>query len=468
MTRRTRTTTKPAARSRTPPSGAKPWKDFRGSHAPSAGRPPGHDGRAAFTRKAEAMSDGHRKLADDWREALARWDGVGADRFERIAQLVQHMGGAAVEKALAALDADIDKLRDALREDQWTYPWPASNETLMGWGNLQSHHRSMTTGAGRAAWLGRPFVLDSVVTDDATGHIADVFTADGSPQCIGRYLSIRTTADQDLTVPPKYVPYGIPRRHGGILESGWPTDAARQFVDWRSQTLAKAAALFAVFDTLARSGFSFIRWDNCTYGYGKRPAGDPASSAPRELSEEQDSASQLALLVECALIGRPLGLPQVVNLSSPAVPVAACDTLNTVVDGYCFEQFPTRTHGQPAFHWLVGEWLALWRKLLDAEKLVAIIPPPVAESANVEAVKRRNQFVAGLAMMIREPGDPLWVLPRLWNGWTRESLPEWESWPRLAGAPRGTYVKRTAGLFSREFENMTIDVNLYEQVAAAA
>jgi hypothetical protein len=179
----------------------------------------------------------------------------------------------------------------------------------------------------------------------------------------------------------------------------------------------------------AKKDADFLVLDNLTMEYFT-PAG--------QVAEEWDAA-QFALLEEIRRLSLAAGVRFVPNVASR--PEKTWRKLIPLVDGLLYEM-PVHPNVQKAPDVLEAE-LAGYRAVLDAGRFVGLVPSP-----------KEVGLVAATAMLIREPGDALFITPR-------DSVPTeaaWMTWPGVWGKPQARYT-RNGSVFSRDFEHARLEID---------
>jgi hypothetical protein len=72
----------------------------------------------------------------------------------------------------------------------------------------------------------------------------------------------------------------------------------------------------------------------------------------------------------------------------------------------------------------------------------------------MERVLNERRFMAGMAMLLRERGQPIFVHADYWH-----SMPNWIDWPAKYGRPRGDRVRTGPTILQRHFEKGTLVVD---------
>jgi hypothetical protein len=105
----------------------------------------------------------------------------------------------------------------------------------------------------------------------------------------------------------------------------------------------------------------------------------------------------------------------------------------------------------------VAREIEVYRRWLDSGELVLLVP-----NVNPEPLIRVEQerIVAGLVMMLREPGDSIFVARTFW-----QETPDWVDWPERCGAALGEYALiGEPPVLTREFEHARISVDMAASV----
>jgi hypothetical protein len=280
-----------------------------------------------------------------------------------------------------------------------------------------------------------PAVIWSVYSDPRTdglwGHrnLTRVLANEPVKPVAGRYFSALSVREQTRLQPPETAPLALVR--DDRLAQTFGNEAGRRLIDIRKPEVRQRLAEHFV--AAARADADFLALDNFTAEY---------FTPPGLVAAEWDAA-QYALLDEIHRAARAAGVRVVPNFASRPEKVWA--RLIPLVDGIVYEM-PIHRNVQKMPDVLEGE-LAAYRAALDAGLLVGLIPDA-----------RQVGLVAASAMLIREPGDALFVSHR-------EYAPrpaEWMTWPETWGAARGKYV-REGSRFSRDFERARLEIDYSTQ-----
>lgn len=242
---------------------------------------------------------------------------------------------------------------------------------------------------------------------------------------VGRYFSACSVRERTRFHPPETAPYELLR--DDLLPNTWGGEAGRRLVDLRKP--AARAKLVRHFIETARAEGDFLALDNFTVEY----------FTPAGLQAAEWDAAQYALLAELRAAADAARVRIVINASTR--PEKTWAKLIEKVDGLLFEM-PVHPNVQKRPEILVAE-LAAYRAALDRGVFVGLIPDPKAVG-----------LVAAAAMLIREPGDPLFVSPR-------DSVPTaaaWMHWPAAWGPAEGRY-ERDGSRFTRTFARARLEID---------
>ncbi len=132
--------------------------------------------------------------------------------------------------------------------------------------------------------------------------------------------------------------------------------------------------------------------------------------------------------------------------------------LSNAVDGMSFEM-PFHRHARENRK-RTRSLIAVYRKWLSAGKLVVFIPlahaiKTVPEVDRESETIREMRLLAGFAMLIRNPGDRLFVASPFWR-----PEPDWAHWPESFGSPREEWYFEADHVLVRRFENYTLKVDV--------
>ncbi len=123
--------------------------------------------------------------------------------------------------------------------------------------------------------------------------------------------------------------------------------------------------------------------------------------------------------------------------------------LTPVVDGVCFETpFHPRARGNPD---KTQRQINAYRTWLAAGKIVVWIAIDKTETPDKYAETR---MMAGFAMMVRQPGDSLFLSWAFWR-----PAQDWFLWPEQMGKPLDDYVFVSDRKLLRRFEHGTMTVD---------
>ena len=121
--------------------------------------------------------------------------------------------------------------------------------------------------------------------------------------------------------------------------------------------------------------------------------------------------------------------------------------LSDAVDGMAFEMpFHSTARGNQE---RTQRLIEVYRAWLRDGKIVVLIPLAPPENRHLEA-----RLMAGFAMMVREPGDQLYVS---WPFY--QVAPDWTFWPRQFGKSLGAYEFEDNGVLVRRFAHGEIHVD---------
>ncbi len=150
-----------------------------------------------------------------------------------------------------------------------------------------------------------------------------------------------------------------------------------------------------------------------------------------------------------------------IAVASWAMSDADVDLLTSVVDGMAFEmpfhafarQSPDRIERQ----------IEVYRRWLDRGKIVVMIP--VTSSDEEQAANDLEvRFVAAFAMVVRRPGDRLFVA---WPFW--KANPDWNQWPADFGPPLADYqLDRKSLELTRSFSKGLLRVDVATKIVTTS
>lgn len=390
---------------------------------------------------------------------------MGASLQQRLAAAAAEAGllerdlGAALDDAtalrskLATREARIAELE--ARGSRPRRALPNSDQRLHCWGNLFPRHVDAARAAGKLELVDAPFVMDAGCYAGESPGVVEDFKQFLRPRAhwelnnaVGRYIAWTSTKNERPTWPPKWFDALLLERQAAVLNSLWGLQPERWNFTVRTRAVADRLAEWLVGTTLALSEtHTCIRIDNGTLDYWV--------VAPPELTPEQHIAAQ-ALLLECVgTLAHAAGLSVIVNNAYASEPSATYAKYAAWVDGWVREKWLQAGFRKPEHQNTLETYMAGDRRTLDAGKLLMLIPDatfgPTATAAD-------NELAAGYAMLIREPGDKLFVGGLSYPGYLEEWPYAWAFWPRDLGPATDKYV-RTGNVFTRRFERGVLSVD---------
>jgi hypothetical protein len=148
-----------------------------------------------------------------------------------------------------------------------------------------------------------------------------------------------------------------------------------------------------------------------------------------------------------------------IAVASWAMSAHDVDLLSGSVDGMSFEMpFHKNARGnQDRTRWQTY----VYRKWLGLGKCVVLI----ALDSSLKTQEEKDdeaQLIAALAMMVRNPGDRLFVA---WPFFRH--TPDWADWPVRFGSPTGECEYKEGGVLARNFSNGRLEVNVNTREVAA-
>lgn len=252
---------------------------------------------------------------------------------------------------------------------------------------------------------------------------------------IGRYFSCCTVRATPQLWPLETLPLEAFYEH--LLASPWsPQEPNRRYIDIRLPEVRQLAARLLVSN--ARRD-DFLALDNFIFDFG----GNPEGTTKPEWSE-----ANYALLAEIYGEARRNAVPVVINASTR--PEETWSRVTRFCDGILFEMpFHPNVRKAPAE---LDRELAAYRAALDAGKFVGLIPLAGANQSTAQRTEQDRMVAAG-AMLIREPGDALFVSQTHY-----QPMPmDWMEWPAQLGRALGKY-RHEATVYSRDFERASLSV----------
>jgi hypothetical protein len=242
---------------------------------------------------------------------------------------------------------------------------------------------------------------------------------------IGRYYSALCVVSEFHFDPPETVP--MERVAGAILKPALKPGSKTYYVDIRQPETRRRMARHFVETTQGQA--DFLALDNFTFEYW----------APSQVDAEEWHQAQYALLEEVYRLAGEAKLPVVINAATR--PEKTWDRISRSCDGLIFEM-PIHPNLHEKGELLADE-LAAYRLVLDRGRFVGLIP-----------TSRQFGLVAAAVMLIREPGDPIFISPLDW----KPEPADWMEWPGQWGAPLGPY-RRDGTRLERDFQKVTLEVD---------
>ena len=140
-----------------------------------------------------------------------------------------------------------------------------------------------------------------------------------------------------------------------------------------------------------------------------------------------------------------------------AMPDGEAKLLSEAVDGMSFEM-PFHRHAR-GDRKRTRSLIAIYRTWLSAGRIVVFIPvvhalKTVPKEARESEQVREMRFLAGFAMLIRNPGDRLFVASPFWR-----PEPDWAHWPQSCGNPLEEWRFEADHVLVRRFENYTLKID---------
>ncbi|HEY3243852.1 MAG TPA: hypothetical protein VGM03_10925 [Phycisphaerae bacterium] len=312
-------------------------------------------------------------------------------------------------------------------------PWPASDTVLNYLQQLDQH--ALNYPVARAAVLGCiTTASDDRHADETCRKNRQRFRAQNPAAPIGTYISgggCRRRA-QMRSYPSETVEYELlpPESFTGEINDEVYTvnvadpQTAERFADAIVRAVTGRGCDFVYLDEIRHpsSGGTRIPWEKMTRFLGRVRSGLHAA-----------------------------GMKLVANVAvSPWVLAGhEADLLQEAVDGMCFEMCFEPQWCRTNRERFDAE-IAVYRQWLAAGKLVLLIP----NYSKDDAVLEDRRFAAGMAMVIRERGQPLFVHCDFWR-----SMPTWIDWPHKYAVPRGELARTGPTSLKRRFEKGTLVVD---------
>jgi len=258
---------------------------------------------------------------------------------------------------------------------------------------------------------------------------------------IGRRIAASTTRVAAATYPRGRIPRALVP-DDAILPDHWPGAPERPYIDIRRADVRARLVQYAVEDTQGKA--DFIALDSLLLQFG----GFPKGVAAREWYE-----ANYALIEEFGRATANAGLGIIINPTGR--PEATWSRAALHCDGFVLEMpVVRRVRCKPP---MVEAELATYRRVLDAGKFVGLVPN-VHGNPDDAARAAEVRLVAGAAMLVREPGDALFVAPMQ----RRPAPTDWMEWPGRFGQALGRY-RREGNVYTREFERVTLVVDFEQE-----
>lgn len=244
---------------------------------------------------------------------------------------------------------------------------------------------------------------------------------------LGCYFTAVTVRPQPLFEPAETVPYDLVK--DALLATGWDkNEPQRRYIDIRRPDVRQKMAEYFVRTAKEQQAY-FLALDNFTFEFWNPP----------EVPAAEWHDAQYALLQEIYTQAHQVNLLVVANTATN--PPQTWPKLLDKADGFVFEMPISRKIREN------GQWVELqlqaYRLALDRGLFVGLIP--YRDSVGV---------TAAAAMLVREPGDALFVAPREYQ----PKSADWMDWPAKWGKALGKY-KRDGTRFEREFERAKLVVD---------
>ncbi len=327
-----------------------------------------------------------------------------------------------------------DSSDESLAGDASFAPWPSSDHTLRCVVNLNGYAMSYAP----KRWASVPLVTDLAVPIDSTGNpqarystMLNLLETTPPRSVVGTYIS----GGRVDRVVERYPRTAIGR---GQISKGW---------------LRHGTDRVNLSDSAAAGGFANLIVQEC-------------ASRPTQLVFVDNIIHPLAFRSwfpwpdTCAFLARVRqGLAQQqkrlianVAVASWAMSDVDADLLASSVDGMAFEMpFHKNARGDRA---RTRAQINTYRRWLQQGKVVVLIA--VDRSLDTVAAKDEEaRLIAGFAMIVRNPGDALFVA---WPFFREE--PDWAGWPRRLGPPSGDEQFVEDHILTRVFQNGTLEVNV--------
>jgi hypothetical protein len=331
-------------------------------------------------------------------------------------------------------------------------PWPTSDERVDSVANLY-HYAVRGIGAGYGYdpfwWASSPIAANCAIREPGDQgpyfwNLLLTHLAQENPYCQAASAISGTLCKREATIdryPANTIAYeSMPEwafLYGFEEENGW----ARL-----DQTNPAATALMAdriVQEVLSRPLAHAVFIDNMAH------PGTGGTRAPW--------SSVCEYLRNIKLRLNEQNIKTIVNLACQPYFLAGADAdlFATAVDGMNFEQ---------PFHWVlvrpypdrVAAEIEVYRRWLDAGKHLELMAAHSAIVRIRELQRYEEHVLAGMAMMIRRPGDSICVPRVFW-----EPPPNWGFYPITLGQPLADYTMSGAPpVLTREFEHGTLHVDL--------
>lgn len=303
--------------------------------------------------------------------------------------------------------------------------WPTSDERM----NFIANYQPILHESARPATevVHYPAVLFSLQTKPpnpaGTRRLLQVVRKHHPGVMVGRYFSGLSARPAPRYDPPETVPASLVE---DALLPWHLQDENRRGIDLRKPAVRARMIRYMIAEV---GDFDFLSIDNLTFEY----------FAHGGMPREEWADAQYALVEELAAAAHARGVPVVVNT---ALYPMKWQRLIGLVDGITYEMpfHPSRRSNAE----LVEQELAAYRTALDKRRLIGLIP-------------RKEElvlFTAAAVMLIRAPGDSIFVTPQDWP--LRDET--WMTWPKTLGRPQGAYA-RDGLRFTRRFANGVLTVD---------
>ena len=262
---------------------------------------------------------------------------------------------------------------------------------------------------------------------------------------IGTYHSARDA--QPLATLTTHPPRAVPKE--GLAESQilmkHPADPDVYIIDY-SQPAARKYLVDQIVENIIRSGRPLAYLDSVSHNESGFPMPWATTmTLIRELSTNLHALGKRAII-------NAAWVPGITSMQSVDL------VIGSGVDGVSLEMgFHPNVRGSVP---RIQTAMQQYRKMLDAGLAVVFCPIATATGGDdtIENLEAEQRLHAAFGMMLRKPGDRLFVAELFWR-----PIPEWANWPSSFGRALGEATISTSGqgqiVMSRRFANATLTLN---------